>query len=170
VVGLDVIGGAYRDYPAQVFGRGEAVWTYGSAAAPGGNGQAPRAWCVQAFLDGCDGVVPWQSIGRQDAWTTPEETALLLPARPDLPRGPYATLRLKMLRRGAQDAELLRLWLTASGATRAEIRPGLAAFLGLRGEFRTDAAEDAGRMEFGALDADAFEGLRRAVLDALDPR
>ncbi|NUN47351.1 MAG: hypothetical protein HUU15_00805 [Candidatus Brocadiae bacterium] len=169
LVGLDVIGGACRVYPEQVFGRGEAVWTYGSVPAPGADGQSARAWCVQAFLDGCDGVVPWQSIGRQDAWTTPEETALLLPARPGHPRGPHATLRLKMLRRGAQDAELLQLWLKKSGASRPEIRPGLAAYLGLAGEWRRAAPDDAGRVEFSSLDPGRFEDLRRALLEALDP-
>ena len=168
LVGLDVIGGVYREYPELVFGRGEDVWTYGSVPAPGANGQSARAWCVQAFLDGCDGVVPWQTIGRQDSWKIPEDTALILPAKPDLPRAPYATLRLKMLRRGAQDAELLRLWLAKTKASRAEVRAGLAAFLGLAGEFRQSSADDAGRSDFGKLDAEKFEGLRRALLEALD--
>ncbi len=168
LVGLDIIGGVYRQYPGLVFGRGEDVWTYGSVAAPGANGQSARAWCLQAFLDGCDGIVPWQSIGRQDSWKTPEDTALLLPAAPGLPRGPYATLRLKMLRRGAQDAELLRLWLAKSKAQRGEIRAGLAAFLGLAGEFRKSSEDDAGRVDFGKLEAEKFEGLRRALLEALD--
>lgn len=168
LVGLDVIGGVYREYPQLVFGRGEAAWTYGSVPAPGANGQSGRAWCVQAFLDGCDGVVPWQSVGRQDSWEKPEDTALLLPATPKVPRAPYATLRLKMLRRGAQDAELLRLWLAKSKASRAEIRAGLAAFLGLTGEFRKSSEDDAGRIDFGRLDAEKFEALRRALLEALD--
>jgi hypothetical protein len=170
LVDLDVVSGIYREHPGLVFRRGEDVWTYGSVAAPGANGQSARAWCVQAFLDGCDGVVPWQSIGRQDSWGTPEETALILPATPGLPRGPCATLRLKMLRRGAQDAELLRLWLAKSRASRAAIRAGLSGFLRLAGDFRRSSAEDAGRTDHGRLDAEAFEGLRRAVLEALDSR
>ncbi|KAF0243852.1 MAG: hypothetical protein FD180_3020 [Planctomycetota bacterium] len=168
LVGLDVISGVYREYPQFVFDRQEAVWTYGSVPAPGANGQSARAWCLQAFLDGCDGVVPWQTIGRQDSWKTPEDTALILPARPGLPRAPYATLRLKMLRRGAQDVELLRLWLEKSKASRAEIRAGLASNLGLAGTFRKSSEEDAGRIDFGKLDAEKFEGMRRALLEALD--
>ncbi|MCE9584261.1 MAG: hypothetical protein K8T20_17380, partial [Planctomycetes bacterium] len=168
LVGIDVIGGVYREYPELVFGRGEDVWTYGSVAAPGANGQSARAWCVQAFLDGCDGVVPWLAIGTQDAWSKPVDTALILPAKPGLPRAPYATLRLKMLRRGEQDAELLRLWLAKSGATRPEIRTGLAAFLGLAGEFQKSSEDDAGHIDFSKLDAEQFEGLRRALLEALD--
>jgi hypothetical protein len=168
LVGLDVISAVYREYPARVFGKGEAVWTYGSVPAPGANGQSARAWCVQAFLDGCAGVVPWLAIGTQDAWSKPVDTALLLPAKPGLPRGPYATLRLKMLRRGAQDAELLRLWLAKVKATRAEVRAGLSAHLGLAGEFRKSSEEDAGHIDFTKLDAERFEELRRAVLEALD--
>lgn len=168
LVGLDVIGGVYREYPQLVFDRGEAAWTYGSVPAPGANGQSARAWCVQAFLDGCDGVVPWQSIGRQDSWDKPEDTALLLPSKPGQPRAPHATLRLKMLRRGAQDAELLRLWLAKAKTSRAGIRAGLANFFGLAGEFRKSSEDDAGRIDFGKLDAEKFEGLRRALLEALD--
>ncbi|MEK7466383.1 MAG: hypothetical protein AAB074_03120 [Planctomycetota bacterium] len=168
LVGLDVISAVYREHPQLVFDRGEAVWTYGGVPAPGANGQSARAWCVQAFLDGCDGVVPWLAIGTQDAWSKPVDTALLLPAKPGLPRGPYATLRLKMLRRGAQDAELLRLWIAKSNASRAELRSGIAAYLGLAGEFRKSSEDDAGRIDFGKLDAENFEGLRRALLEALD--
>ena len=81
---------------------------------------------------------------------------------------PYATLRLKGLRRGEQDVELLRLLLARMKATRAELKPGLARALGLLGSFVKTSEIDAGRVDYGRLDPDRFEVLRRSVLEALD--
>jgi hypothetical protein len=168
LVGLDVSSGAYREYPQLVFGRGEDVWVYGGVDGPGGNGVAPRAWALQTFLDGADGVVPWLALGSPSAWQKPEDTALILPPRPGMDRRPYATLRLKGLRRGQQDVELLRLVLAKKSAGREEIREGVAEALGLKGSFRKTSEEDAGTVDFGHLDPDRFEVLRRSLLAALD--
>lgn len=166
---LNVISGIYRQYPAFVFGRPkEEVWVYGGLSAPGAPGESPRAWMLQCFLDGADGVVPWQTIGTAKAWDEPEETAVLLPPKPGMEPKAVATHRLKMLRRGQQDIELLRLLLAKKGWTRPEIRESVATQLGLRGSFVKTSDLDAGRIDYGALDSDRFEALRRAVLAALD--
>lgn len=144
LIGLDVVSPAYKEYPALVFGRGEEVWNYGTASA------APHAWIVQAFLDGCDGVLPWQSIGSEKAWSEYEETALMLARGGEV----FPTLRLKLLRRGEQDVELLRLVLERRGLAREQVRAGLQAFLGL-------STSPAG-------DLDRFEAMRRALRLALD--
>jgi hypothetical protein len=81
---------------------------------------------------------------------------------------PYATLRLKGLRRGEQDVELLTLLLAKLKATRDEIRPGIAESLGLIGTFLKADERDAGRIDYGRLDPDRFETFRRSVLEALE--
>ncbi len=167
LLGLDVVAGAYRRYPELVFKRGEEVWIYGGVPI-GGGGQAARAWAIQGYIDGADGVVPWLALGTAKAWETPMDTALLLPPRRDLERRPYATLRLKGLRRGQQDAELLRLALLKRKASREEIREGVAKALGLAGSFLKTSEEDAGRIEYGRLDPDRFEAFRRSLLEILD--
>ncbi|HEX7898870.1 MAG TPA: hypothetical protein VF950_13990 [Planctomycetota bacterium] len=166
---LNVISGIYKQYPSFVFGKPkEEVWVYGGVSAPGANGESGRAWLLQVFLDGADGAVPWLALGTPKAWETPEDTALLLPPRSGMPPTAVATHRLKMLRRGQQDIELLRLLLAKKGWTRPEIRAGVASQLGLRGAFLKTSELDAGRVDYGALDSDRFEALRRAVLSALD--
>ncbi len=169
LMGLDVISGIYKQYPGFVFGkRGEEVWVYGGVAGPGASGDSGRAWVLQSFLDGADGVVPWLALGEPKAWDVAEETALLLPPKPGMEARAYATQRLKSLRRGQQDVELLHLLLAKKGWARPEIRASAAAQLGLRGAFRKTSDLDAGRTDYGALEPDRFEALRRAVLAALD--
>jgi hypothetical protein len=169
VLGLDVVAGSYRRYPELVFNRGEEVWIYGGVPI-GGSGEAARAWTIQCYLDGGDGVVPWLALGTLKAWDKPEDTALLLPPRPGMEKRAYATLRLKGLRRGEQDAELLRLLLAKMKASRDDVRGGIAQALGLLGNFRKTSEEDAGRIDYGHLDPDKFELLRRSLLEALDKK
>jgi hypothetical protein len=83
-------------------------------------------------------------------------------------RRPYATLRLKGLRRGEQDAELLRQLLAKMKASREDVKGGLAKALGLLGSFKKTSERDAGQIDYGHLDPDRFEALRRSVLEALD--
>lgn len=167
ILGLDCVAGTYRQYPDLVFNRGEEVWVYGGVPM-GGSGEAARAWALQVFLDGGDGLVPWLALGTVNAWDQPEDTALLLPPKPGMEKRPYATLRLKGLRRGQQDVELLRLLLARMKATRAEVRSGFARALGLLGSYVKTSEIDAGRIDYGHLDPDRFEVLRRSVLEALD--
>jgi hypothetical protein len=167
ILGLAVVAGSYRQYPDLVFGRGEEVWIYGGVPI-GGSGQAARAWALQCYLDGADGVVPWLALGEAGAWDKPEDTALLLPPRAGMDRRAYPTLRLKGLRRGELDVELLHLVLAKMKASRQDVHSGLAQALGLVGSFRKTSEEDAGQVDYGRLDPDRFEAVRRSLLEVLD--
>ncbi|HYE97843.1 MAG TPA: hypothetical protein VEJ18_02985, partial [Planctomycetota bacterium] len=170
VVDLDIISRAYQRYPECVFNRGEDVWIYSGLSGPSAQADHPRSWCLQAFLDGGNGVVPWLALGTPQAWEKPEATAAVLPPRKgeDVPR---ATLRLKMLRRGQQDVELLRLLLEKRAWSRAEIRRDVAEALGLRQSFRGSAsADDPGHAEFSEIDPGRYEAVRTALLRALDEK
>lgn len=167
VLGLDVVAGSYRQYPELVFNRGEKVWIYGGVPI-GGSGESARAWTIQCYLDGADGLLPWLALGTPGSWNKPEDTALLLPPRAGMDRRAYATLRLKGMRRGQQDVELLHLLLKKMKASRIELRGGIAKALGLLGSFKKTSEEDAGQIDYGQLDPDKFEALRRSILEALD--
>jgi hypothetical protein len=167
VLGLDCVAGSYRQYPNLVFGRGEEVWIYGGVPI-GGSGEAGRAWAFQCYLDGADGAVPWLALGDAGAWTKPEDTALILPPKPGMEKRAYATLRLKSLRRGELDAELLRMLLVKMNATREDVRAGVSKALALGGQFKKTSEVDAGQIDYGRLDSDRFEVLRRSILEALD--
>lgn len=167
VLGLDVVAGSYRQYPELVFNRGEEVWIYGGVPISRG-GEAGRAWTIQCYLDGAQGLLPWLALGTPKAWDKEEDTALLLPPKAGMEKRAYATLRLKGLRRGEQDVELLHLLLQKMKATREDVRGGIAQALGLLGDFKKTSEVDAGRIDYGQLDPDKFEALRRALLEALD--
>jgi hypothetical protein len=167
ILGLDVVAGSYRQYPELVFNRGEEVWIYGGVPI-GGSGEAARAWTIQCFLDGGDGVVPWLALGDLQAWDKPEDTALILPPKAGMEKRAFATLRLKGLRRGEQDVELLRQLLVKMKASRDEVRGGIAQALGLLGSFKKTSETDAGQIDYGHLDPDRFEALRRSILEGLD--
>ncbi len=167
VLGLDCVAGSYRQYPDLVFGRGEEVWIYGGVPI-GGSGEAGRAWTFQCFLDGADGAVPWLALGDAGAWTKPEDTALILPPKPGMEKRAYATLRLKSMRRGELDAELLRMLLAKMNASRDDVRAGVLKALGVLGQFKKTSEVDAGQIDYGRLDSDRFEVLRRSMLEALD--
>jgi hypothetical protein len=168
LIGLDVVAGLYRRYPELVFGLGEDVWVYGGVPNPGGSGQWGRAWAIRSFIDGADGILPWLAIGSPKAWEKTEDTALLLPPSPASGGRIAPTLRLKGLRRGQQDVELLRLLLAKRKWGRDSIRAGVGAYLGMTDSFIKTSEEDAGRLDFSRLDPAAFESLRRAVFDALE--
>jgi len=167
VLGLDCVAGSYRQYPDLVFNRGEEVWIYGGVPI-GGSGEAGRAWAFQCFLDGADGAVPWLALGEAGAWDKAEDTALLLPPKAGMEKRAYATLRLKSLRRGELDSELLRMVLAKMKASRDEVRGGISQALGLLGNFKKTSEVDAGQIDYGHLDPDRFEALRRSMLEALD--
>ena len=167
VLGLDVVAGSYRQYPELVFNRGEEVWIYGGVPVSRG-GEAGRAWTIQCYLDGADGLLPWLALGSVNAWQKEEDTALVLPPKPGMEKRAYATLRLKGLRRGEQDVELIHLVLQKLKASREDVRGGIAQALGLLGDFKKTSEVDAGRIDYGQLDPDKFEALRRSLLEALD--
>ena len=112
---------AWRDWPAQSLTRQQlparplTVWSYGESDPPGSPLVNQWTWCMEAYAAGCDGMAPWQSLGRQDSWVTPRATSLIYPARPWMAQKPVAGLRLKALRDAQQDIELLRLLTGESG-------------------------------------------------------
>lgn len=123
------------------------LWHYGSAP---GIGEAPAAserWPVRAYLADADGIVPWQSIGGDANYTTPEQTALILPGRGADRLVPVGTLRLKALARGQVDVEYLRALAAHRGWTRSQVAEAVRPY----------------------LDASDYAGMRAAIRHALYP-
>ena len=97
-----VVSGTLRDYPRRVIGRarrdGQQVYMYGSPSKLGQPLAINAAWCAETWALGADGVVPWQTLGKPDALTKPDDLAVLYPG----PQGPLPSLRLKAFRAGQQ--------------------------------------------------------------------
>mgnify|MGYP002362225008 FL=1 len=161
-----------RDYWPRIQGRakdcGNLYYMYGSANAIGTPNIANAAWCVEAWSLGADGVVPWNTIGKPEAWQTPDELSVLYPTD----NGPVPSLRLKTFRAGQQLVEYLTQYCAISGESRESVMAALRATPGLSATLVKKNEEDAGKSQFGKDTQPAFEALRMrlgAYLDAKAP-
>jgi hypothetical protein len=113
----------YTDKVRQMKKTGKINYSvYGSLNNIESSNQNTVFWCVRSFAEGADGVLPWQSLGGAKAFTIPDRNALIIDAREQLDIDWVVSLRVKALRRGQQDAELLGLIEKKYGYNREQIR------------------------------------------------
>ncbi|MEQ1860370.1 MAG: hypothetical protein ABMA13_10570 [Chthoniobacteraceae bacterium] len=172
VTSVEIVSGVLRTYRDRVIGRAERfgnhVYMYGSANRIGTPNIMPAAWCVETWALGADGVVPWQTIGKADAWTKPDDLSLFYPT----PDGPMPSLRLKSFRAGEQLVEYLTMFCELSGGSRASVGAAVLAEPGMRASLKKKSEADAGSSLFGAEAHASFRSLRLrlgAWLDAKAP-
>lgn len=125
-------------------------------------------WALKAFLAGADGILPWNSLGGDEAFEQPTPTALLAPGKRVGVDGPVASLRLKALRRGQQDVEYLRLLANKRGWSPAQLAAALTSVADLSARSVQRFADDAGRTVFDHLDGEALFRLRETVARELE--
>jgi len=95
------------------------LYAYGSANRVEESNWRSVYWCLSSYLGNLDGVLPWQSLGGEEALLKPKRTALIIQTS-DYGEA-IASLRLHALRRGAQDSELLRLLQLRNGWSREQV-------------------------------------------------
>jgi lysophospholipase L1-like esterase len=145
-------------------------WEYGGA----GLKSAPvslRGWAVECWLDGRDGLLPWQAYGTDASWESAEaadDGSVFYPAFGKWEyNGSYGSLKMKGFRDGQQDAECLLLLAKKLGATRAEIRDLIHPYVELKGQVKAEGgtvlAEAAGTIAYRGLTPDAMARLRKAI-------
>jgi len=168
VTSVEIVSGALRTYRDRVIGRAERfgnfVAMYGAANPIGTPNVMPAAWCVETWALGADGVVPWQTIGKPEAWRTPDPLALFYPTE----SGPVPSLRLKAFRAGQQLAEYLTMYTALSGESRAAVGAAVLADPALRPVFEKKSEADAGTARFTATATPALAGLRQRLGTWLD--
>ncbi len=125
-------------------------------------------WCLDAWSLGVDGVLPWQTIGRGESWTTADPLALFYPSRNG--GEPSPSIRLKAYRRGQQDVEYLTLLGQVQGEPRWAIGQRVREELKLAGERKTSGGEDAGRVGYARLRPQDEWALRIRVGEALSAK
>ncbi|MFP4058619.1 MAG: DNRLRE domain-containing protein, partial [Candidatus Brocadiia bacterium] len=168
VVDYYVCGGAFRRYRRMVLDRqrrnGMLIWEYGSSNAIEESNVQPAAWCLSAWCLGADGVLPWQTIGREASWTTADTLSLFYPGGAVGRRESLPSVRLKAYRRGQQDVEYLVLLARELGAPRWAVGRAARQALRLAGSARKgpdrEGAEDAGTIAFRELSPVALWELR----------
>lgn len=157
---VEVASGALRTYRDRVIGAarrdGKLIYMYGSPSKLGTSRATDVAWCAETWALGADGVVPWQTIGRAESWTKPDDLALLYPT----PTGVAPSLRLKAYRSGQQLAEYLTMYTAVSGQSRDAVGAAVLALPGMRaGTVKANEA-DAGDSRFAASATDSVRNLR----------
>ncbi|MHC4250169.1 MAG: GDSL-type esterase/lipase family protein [Planctomycetota bacterium] len=159
-------------YAARPDGRPRQGWVYGGTNAAASANTSNRAWCVEAYVLGMEGLLPWLALGTDASWDRVDEAkqAVFYPGRRFDRNGAFGSLRLKAFRDGEQDAEYLELLRRKTGATRRELGDLIGRFMSLKAETETLSAEDAGTVSFRAASPDKLEQLRRILAHNIAPR
>jgi hypothetical protein len=169
----NVVSTAMRPYHRLVFDRKQAlgglVVEYGAANAITDANVQAVAWSLDAWALGCDGVLPWQTLGTAESWKKADDLALFYP-----PRRPgeevIPSIRLKAYRRGQQDVEYLTLLAQQTGEPAWAVGRRVRGVLRLAGERQGtgfEGGEDAGRIDYGRLLPQELWALRVRVGEAL---
>lgn len=170
IIDTNVIGKPMRQYPFMVTDRkrrnGEVVYNYGGSNPITQSNIQPAAWCIDSWTLGADGVIPWQTIGRESAWEKASALSLFYPT----PDGPRPSIRLKAYRRGQQDVEYLTLLSKEHG--RYAVSQAVRQTLKLKTNIHSTSDDDAGRTSYNQADPIELWKLRirvGAMLDRMKP-
>ncbi|HET6426935.1 MAG TPA: hypothetical protein VFJ30_00885 [Phycisphaerae bacterium] len=148
------------------------LYAYGSCNAPNRSNWESAAWCLRTYTLNGDGVLPWQSLGGPKSLTAGDAqgggNALIIDA------GKYgnavASFRVHALRRGAQDAELLRLLQLKNGWSREHMGVLVSQKVPLASTFKQEFTDQAAAVTFGTLTSQGFCEMKEGVLQLLNGR
>ena len=159
-----VNGGAFRRYRRTVLDRkrafGQIVVDYGTTNAVEASNMQPVGWCLDSWTLESDGVLPWQTVGRDSSWRKADTLSLFYPGGPAGRTEPVPSIRLKAYRRGQQDVEYLTLLMQTTGQPRWALGQSIREALDLaatRQGTGFTGGEDAGTLRYaGLLPQDAW--------------
>ncbi len=171
---------AFRQYRRLVLDRKcidyQLVMIYGSANPLGTNNVQTLAWAWDSWLRGGDGILPWQTIGTNKSWETPDECSLFYPAKSGATgtssSAPVPSIRLKAYCYAQQDVERLqnaldqdRVALGSNTLDRYRWGEELLRILPLASR-RAEIGgytEDAGWSDYGMITPETMEHWRRSL-------
>ena len=166
------LGGGGNDMPRLIRNSKERMptilYAYGACLAYQENTWGNAAWCLKAFLNESDGVLPWQSLGNGLNNPDPDGNgnALIVDA------GEYgnaiASFRVHALRRGAQDAELLRLLQLKNKWSRGHVNLFVSNVINLIGDYKQAFNDEAAAQSFKNLEGQKFIDLKEILLMELE--
>jgi len=136
------------------------LYAYGSCNPVNQSNWKSAVWCLNSFALNGNGVLPWQSLAGSDAMTAYDTNGLIINA------GAYghavASFRVHALRRGAQEAELLRLLQLKNGWSREHCGMLVAQKVPLSSYFPVNPDPI-----YGTLTSTGFIELKEGVLQLL---
>ncbi len=137
------------------------AFAYGSCNVVNSSNWQSTVWCLNTFALNGNGVLPWQSLAGTAAMTAYDTNGLIIDA------GSYgyavASFRVHALRRGAQDAELLRLLQLKNGWSREHCGLLVAQKVPLASYFPTNPDPI-----YGTLTSWGFCEMKEGVLQLLE--
>jgi len=147
---------------------GEKIRNYGSFNNLEVTNLTATAWPLKVYLNGGDGLLPWQTIASDENYETFQNTAIFYPGVRFGIQGPVASLRLKAVRQGTEDVTLLHMLTQREGWSLEQAAAAVASRVDLAGETISEFFDDAGRVSFGTLRPNQIAALRRDILRSLD--
>lgn len=139
---------------------GREYWNYASTNHPKQSNVSMRAWCWRVWLNGGDGLLPWNAVRGAAAWERAEPLTVFYPGTKFGKDEPFASLRLKAYRRGQQDIEYLVLLAQQRGWSREAVVNAVGRAIDLSGSVTAESEEDAGTINFDSIKDTQFEDLR----------
>ncbi|MDB6119340.1 MAG: hypothetical protein JWO08_3121, partial [Verrucomicrobiaceae bacterium] len=150
---------------------------YGSCNTQDRSNLETAAWVLKAYTHECDGVLPWQAIGADNAFdsgdfTGPNGTAdhgnaLIVNGKARFGINAIASFRVHAFRNGAQIAELLRLLEQKNGWGRAHSLALVSQVIPLSAEYRQKFNDDAAGLTFDQLNGNDLVRLKEGILKLL---
>jgi hypothetical protein len=152
---------------------GLKLMTYGSANADDTSNTGSVAWILDVWLNGGNGVLPWQTLGDDRALDDNDAgagggNALLVPGD-RFGLEVVSDMRLKALREGEQIVEYLAILSRQRGLRREQLRHMVARALRLAVVTAPGTRpDDASALRFPALDAWQVVALRRGLAHLIE--
>lgn len=176
VTDINVVGGALSQYQRLVTQRQqnhrEFLVHYGSSNPITKANTQPASWCIDTFLRGGQGVLPWQTIGKSSSWSKPDTQAIFYPGKPIGQSDPVPSIRLKAYTRGQQDVEYLTLLEQTTKLPRWAIEARVRELAMIDPPRIHQQGENAADIEFASTTPQSLWRMRTAVgmkLDELAP-
>ncbi|MCU0708065.1 MAG: DUF4091 domain-containing protein [Pirellula sp.] len=167
---------SFQEYRSLVLDRkfrdGQEVVVYGSNNPIGTNNGMSVAWCWDAWSQGADGVVPWQTVGRQESWERADELSLFYPVNTVPSSKPVPSIRLKAYCYGQQDVELLTQLSSKANVSRYALGEWIRPQLNLQSTAKTQEGfvEPAAWNDYSAWTPEQIHRYRMAVLSLFQDR
>lgn len=154
------------------------IMAYGACNSQDRSNHETTAWALKAYTHGCDGVLPWQSLGGDDAFDKGDFTgpngaaangnALIVDGSKRFGVNAIASFRVHAFRQGAQMAEMLRLLEIKNHWGRAHSLTLVSQIIPLTAEYRQKFSDDAAGLTFDALNGNDLARLKEGLLQMLD--
>ncbi len=139
---------------------------YGSANQVEEPNTQPAAWSLLSWSQGATGVLPWQTIAREEDWEKGSKTGLFYPHE----TGTKASIRLMSFSRGQQDIEYLTWYKEVYGVDHFALANTLNNAVSMKATIHKTNETDAGKIKFAQANPQDLWVFRVALGEAISAK